>query len=82
MESVKKNFREYKKTKDDLVYRHYQAMRKNQTLEYVKRMEQKWFVFTHAKLTIQAAFEKLGTYVDGSDPDTAFPNIEHSFQTA
>ena len=82
MKSDKKEFREYKTTKDALVYRHYQAMRKNQTLEYVERMEQKWFGFTHAKLTIQEAFEKLGTYVDCSDPDTTFPNIEHSFQTA
>ncbi len=86
---VKKKFREYKEatpgaagTRKARVYRHYQAMRKTQTLEYVKRMEQKWFSFIHGKLTLQEAFEKLGTYVDCSDPDTAFPNVEHGFQTA
>lgn len=79
--TMETKLRKYK-TKDSLVYRHYQAMRQNQTLEYVKRMEQKWFSFTHAKLTIQEAFEKLGKYIDSSDPDATFPNIEHSFQTA
>ena len=82
MTKVQKQFRKYGETQDNVVYQHYQAMRKNQTLEYVKRMEQKWFSFRRDKLTIQEAFEKLGTYVDSSDPDTAFPNTEHSFQTA
>ena len=82
MTKVQKQFRKYEETKDNVVYQHYQAMRKNQTLEYVKRMEKKWFSFNHDKLTIREAFEKLGIYVDSSDPDTAFPNTEHSFQTA
>ena len=82
METSKdQKLRDYE-TKDVLVYRHYQAMREHQTLEYVKRMERKWFSFTHGTLTIQEAFEKLGQYVDSSDPDAKFPNIEHSFQTA
>lgn len=87
---VKKKFREYGRKpsaegrvrREDLVYRHYQAMRQHQTLEYVERMEKKWFSFNHDRLTIQQAFEKLGDYVDVSDPDTSFPNIEHGFQTA
>jgi inositol oxygenase len=84
MEShLPQQFRKYEEEeKGSRVLRHYQDMRKNQTLAYVERMEAKWFSFDHGEFTIREAFEKLGAYVDSSDPDTLFPNIEHSFQTA
>ena len=57
-------------------------MRTHQTLDYVKRMETKYKSFDHAELEIWQAFQALETYVDSSDPDAEFPNIEHAFQTA
>jgi inositol oxygenase len=75
-----------------VVERHYRMMRENQTMEYVKRMHAKFCWFDtegkpikrepHGHMEIWEAFEALGDYVDSSDPDSAFPNIEHSFQTA
>ena len=78
---IGQKLREYE-AGEGVVYRHYEAMRKNQTLEYVERMERKWLAFTHGTFTLQEAFEKLGGYIDSSDPDASFPNIEHGFQTA
>jgi len=46
------------------------------------RMEKKYTTFDHAQLEIWQAFQALETYVDSSDPDAEFPNIEHAFQTA
>merc|ERR1712146_807643 len=67
-------------------------MRQNQTVEYVRRMYSKFCWFEpdgksidrkpHEMMEIWQAFEALGDYVDSSDPDSEFPNIEHAFQTA
>ncbi len=57
-------------------------MRMYQTMEFNKRMEEKYFKFNHAKMTIWEAFEALKGYVDASDPDTELPNLEHMLQAA
>ena len=76
-------FRNYvNSNRQDTVRNHYKAMRTNQTLEFVKRMEDKWLKFNFAKLTVMEAFKRLEGYVDSSDPDTSLPNLEHMMQTA
>jgi len=76
-------FRNYKDSaRQAIVENHYRLMRTHQTLDFVKRMEKKYKTFDHAKLEIWQAFQALETYVDSSDPDAEFPNIEHAFQTA
>ena len=57
-------------------------MRTHQTVDFVMRMEKKYTTFDHEQLEIWQAFQALETYVDSSDPDAEFPNIEHAFQTA
>jgi len=66
----------------EIVKNHYRLMRSNQTLAFVKRMEEKWLKFDKASLTVREAFEELKGYVDSADPDTALPNLEHNLQTA
>lgn len=42
-----------------LVYRHYEAMRKHQCVDFVQRMEAKHFGFNHARMSIREAFDIL-----------------------
>jgi len=65
-----------------VVKQHYKDMRTYQTLNYVNRMYEKFHAFDKCKMTVWEAFDKLGDYVDSSDPDIFLPNIEHGFQTA
>lgn len=79
----KEEFRNYVDSKRQaVVQRHYKLMRQNQTYDYVQRMYKKWHKFDHAKMSIAEAFECLEGYVDSSDPDADFPNLEHCIQTA
>lgn len=83
MGKTKAAFRNYSNSnRQEVVQRHYKLMRQNQTVEYVRRMEKKYFSFKNAKMTVREAFDLLAGYVDTSDPDTAAPNIEHDLQTA
>lgn len=79
-------FRDYKGDKGgeqiDRVRKHYAAMRKNQCVAFVQRMEAKWCAFDKARMTIWEAFEAMEDFVDASDPDTTAPNLEHMLQTA
>ncbi len=86
-------FRNYEDSdRHSVVQRHYRMMRQNQTVDYVQRMYKKFCWFEpdgkpidrepHEMMEIWQAFEALGDYVDSSDPDSEFPNIEHAFQTA
>lgn len=76
-------FRDYvSSARQATVARHYRLMRENQTWDFVDRMYKKYHKFDHASMTVREAFEKLEGYVDSSDPDADFPNIEHGFQTA
>lgn len=65
------DYRNYKDSfRQQVVEDHYRAMRQNQTMEFATKMKKK-YTFDHprAHMTIQEAFEKLGNYVDSSDPD-------------
>lgn len=62
---------------------HYKLMRKNQTLDHVYKMYEKYsFEKPRAFMTIKEAFDKLDNYVDASDPDLEKPNLLHNLQTA
>jgi inositol oxygenase len=67
------------------VVEHYRDMRKYQTLDFYRRMEEK-FSFENGKyrklMTIEEAFVELEQYVDASDPDLDLPNKLHLLQTA
>jgi inositol oxygenase len=79
-------FRNYVDSKrQDVVSTHYKDMRKGQSVEYVKRMHEKYSFADgkfRKKMTIREAFEILDTYVDSSDPDLGLPNSVHNMQTA
>lgn len=62
--------------------RHYWLMRTNHTVEFARRMHEKFSKFEQGEMEIWEAFEALGDYVDSADPDVEFPNVEHGFQTA
>jgi inositol oxygenase len=69
--------------RQEVVRNHYNMMRQNQTVEFVKRMHEKYtFERPRALMTIKEAFEELKCYVDSSDPDTSLPNLVHMLQTA
>ena len=55
--------------------------RKNQTLAYVKKMQNKYLTFDK-KLKINTVFKYLESFVDISDPDITIPNYFHGIQTA
>lgn len=67
------------------VVEHYRDMRRYQTVEFYRRMEQK-YDFTNGNyrklMSIDEAFVELESYVDASDPDLDLPNKLHLLQTA
>ena len=67
---------------DSRVRRHYQDMRRHQTVDYIHRMEQKFGEFKHANMTLRQAYKVLEKYVDASDPDVSLPNVVHNFMAA
>jgi len=64
------------------VYNTYMDMHTNQTVDFVKKMRQKWLKFNQGEWTIMEALHFLNQLVDESDPDVDIPNIVHAFQTA
>lgn len=66
------------------VIEHYRDMRTFQTVEFYKRMEQKYSFDNGGRrlMTIEEAFAELENYVDASDPDMDLPNMLHLLQTA
>jgi inositol oxygenase len=82
--SKEASFRDYsvEQKRHAVVRRHYEGMRRNQTVAFHERMVKKFGKFDHAHWTVWEAFDALGTYVDSADPDVDTPNIEHGFQTA
>lgn len=67
----------------DAVKECYRLQRINQTLEYSKRMIDKYCTFTEERHdTFWNLFDKLNNFVDLSDPDITLPNHQHLFQTA
>jgi inositol oxygenase len=78
-----KDFRVYDGSNQTVV-EHYRDMRMNQTLEFSRRMQDK-FTFANGgrtKMTIKEGFEVLKTFVDASDPDVSLPNMVHMLQTS
>jgi len=75
-------FRDYFNHRHEIVFKHYEGMRINQTLDYSRRMYAKHHSFDHCKLTIWEALDKMDLFVDGSDPDIDMPNKIHMMQTA
>lgn len=72
--------------RQSVVNNHYRKMRENQTVAFVEHMHEKYSfkdgATPRAWMTIREAFRELETYVDGSDPDTELPNLQHMLQTA
>jgi inositol oxygenase len=91
-ESIKTNekkddeFRIYnEESSERRVVEHYRDMRVNQTIEFYRRMEEKYSFENgtyRRMMTIEQAFEELEHYIDASDPDLELPNKLHLLQTA
>lgn len=64
-------FRNYKDSfRQQVVENHYRDMRVNQTLAFNQKMKQKYsFDKPRELMTVREVFDKLGSYVDSSDPD-------------
>ena len=76
------NFRNYDEGETIATVReNYRKMRTNQTVEYVRRMRNKYLAFDKP-MHIWEAMEKLNVFVDLSDPDMNLPNLHHLVQTA
>lgn len=67
------------------VVEHYRDMRMFHTVDFYRKMEQK-YDFSNGNyrrlMTIEEAFVELENYVDSSDPDLELPNLLHLLQTA
>lgn len=76
--------RDYTLTDDTLnIHCHYQKLRANQTVDFVKQAKQKYCTNFDLKLGIWEAMMKLDKFIDESDPDLiGVSNIHHAFQTA
>lgn len=85
-EKADESFRVYTSTDSpSRVVDHYTDMRRFQTVDFYKKMENK-YDFSNGKyrrkMTILEAFAELENYVDASDPDLDLPNLLHLLQTA
>ena len=74
------NFRNYNNV-DERIKLTYKLARENQTLEYVKKMHNKYLFFNN-KISIKNIFKHLEKFIDISDPDISLPNYYHGLQTA
>ena len=75
------SFRNYQTNSKHLRIRnHFKNMRSNQTVEFVNKMEEKYFKFVKCEMSIWEAFDLLNDYVDSSDPDSDSPNLFHMLQ--
>lgn len=63
------------------VKEHYRKMRKWQTVDYVRRMHQKYLKFDKP-LKLWEAMRHLNDLIDVSDPDLDLPNVQHLIQSA
>ncbi len=75
--------REYPEDETSGVYQHYKNMHTKQTLDFVLSQKQKYSHFnSFIELSVEEVFELLKQLVDPSDPDVAFSNDIHNYQTA
>ena len=75
-----KDFRNYDNVAEAIKNNYYLA-RKNQTLDFVKYMKNKYLKFDK-KMELKTVFQHLESFVDVSDPDISLPNYFHGIQTA
>eukprot|EP01126_Amoeba_proteus_P053912 TRINITY_DN6599_c0_g1_i2.p1 TRINITY_DN6599_c0_g1~~TRINITY_DN6599_c0_g1_i2.p1 ORF type:complete len:155 (-),score=20.10 TRINITY_DN6599_c0_g1_i2:613-1077(-) len=76
-------FRNYQDSpRTDIVNLTYQENHTKQTVRFVQLMKNKYNQFTFTKMSIWDAISRLSCIVDDSDPDAAFPQSYHAFQTA
>ncbi|MEX0289419.1 MAG: inositol oxygenase family protein [Flavobacteriaceae bacterium] len=79
---MEKTFRDYEAPDvSAAVKEHYRKMRKNQTLEYVRRMHKKYLTFDKP-MGLWEAMLHLNDLIDVSDPDLDLPNVQHLIQSA
>lgn len=79
---MEKVFRNYDQMDVNAAVReHYRKMRKNQTLEYGQRMQQKYLTFDKP-MGLWEAMLHLNDLIDVSDPDLDLPNVQHLIQSA
>jgi len=79
------NFRNYHSSEKKCVKELYKKLRTKQTVDYVKKMKDKFTRFEERRttpLSVWEIFEKLDKFVDSSDPDIDLPNSIHNIQTA
>jgi len=80
--AVERTFRNYDAADvSKAVKEHYRKMRQNQTVDYVRRMHQKYLTFSKP-MHLWEAMEHLNALVDVSDPDLDLPNVQHLIQSA
>ncbi|WP_238718868.1 inositol oxygenase [Pelagihabitans pacificus] len=79
---MEKTFRNYDQSDVTAAVReHYRKMRKNQTVEYVGRMHEKYLTFDKP-MDLWDAMAHLNDLIDVSDPDLNLPNVQHLIQSA
>lgn len=80
---TREQFRNYDENlQTDVVKKTYREMHEKQTVDFVRKMREKWCQFNHAEMTMMEAIMLLDNLIDESDPDTDLPNSVHAFQTA
>ena len=60
----------------------YKRMYKNQNLNFVLMMKEKYKILDNVKMTMNKALSLMDSFVDPSDPDLDEPNSIHAYQTA
>ena len=63
-------------------YFFYKEMHKNQTLDYVLMMKEKYFKLNNKEMSIKKALSMMDIFIDPSDPDLDSKNSIHAYQTA
>merc|ERR1712142_1233378 len=77
---VEDEFRNYDENVQPAIVREtYRKMHENQTVEFVKKQQEKWLQFNHGEMTLMDAIVWLDELIDSSDPDTDLPNSVHAF---
>ena len=63
-------------------YHFYNEMHKNQTLDYVMMMKDKYLKLNNKRMSIKKVLCMMDTFLDPSDPDLDSENSIHAYQTA
>jgi len=75
-------FRDYRAESCESVKEFYRINHRFQTYDFVREKKAEFLKLDRCQMGIWEALEFLNTLVDGSDPDTELPQIEHLTQTA